>query len=252
MKYLLIPASLLLILLLSAPLKPAAQELQLQYDARHTLDPAHTTNNFPSLYFQYFKPAQDSSRNFIKLGSFLMKTETDLEGDQHNIGKSYIQVSQSFRAWQPKVYLSLEYSGGLGVTDPVQYSYYIVNNYSVGAELPFHSKATWFDAQLYYKYAAYPKPSNDFLYTFYWWKGLFHYRVELAGDFSIWTENKNHGDEETGGMAGKRFFFFAEPQVWYKLNKTLAVGSRINMYYNVNIPNNVYQCYPTIGVRWKL
>jgi hypothetical protein len=79
-----------------------------------------------------------------------------------------------------------------------------------------------------------------------------HYKLELAGDFSIWTENKNHGDAYTTGQKGKRFFFFAEPQVWYNINKFLALGSKVNMYYHVNTTANLLQVYPTIAVKCKL
>jgi hypothetical protein len=228
-----------------------AQTLQLHYDLRHSVDPAHNSSNFPTLYFEYFK-ARDSGTHFIKPGSFLLKMETDLQGAQTNIGKSYIQVTQSFRCWRPKVFLSLQYSGGLGVTEPKQYSYYIVNTFSAGAEYPFGWKGAWFSSILYYKYVPYTKPTQDFLYTFYWWKGFLHYKLEFAGDFSVWTENKDHGDAGTAAERGKRFFFFAEPQVWFNIDKVLAAGSKINMYYHVNTVDNLFQAYPTIAVRCKL
>src|SRR5882762_1613767 len=120
-----------------APL--SAQDLQLHYDPRHTLDPAHNAKNFPTLYFQYFKN-QDSGKAFIKPGSFLLKVQADLQGNDHNIGQTYLQVSQSFRCWKPKIFLSLQYSGGLGVTEPKQYSFYINNTWSAGLAYPFQWK----------------------------------------------------------------------------------------------------------------
>ncbi|HWK04293.1 MAG TPA: DUF5020 family protein [Puia sp.] len=264
MKYLLFAS-----LLFSCPL--LAQNLQLHYDLRHSTDPAHNPHNLPTVYFEYFKAqdtgssrkltgpdstrGQKSSRKptslFIQPGSFLFKTQADLSGAQNNIGKFYMQVTQSFRCWKPKIYLSLQYSGGLGVTEPKQYSYYINNTFSAGVDLPFHWKETWFSSVLDYKYVPYTRPSHDFLYTLYWWKGLLHYKLELSGDFSIWTENKDHGDAYTANLRGKRFFFFAEPQVWYNIGKKLSLGSKINMYYHVNTTDNLFQVYPTIAVKCK-
>jgi hypothetical protein len=229
-----------------------AQNLQLHYDLRHTVDPAVNPHNFPTLYFEYFKPARDSAQAFIKPGSFLLKTEADLLGSGDNIGKFYLQISQSFRCWKPKIYLSLQYSGGGGITQPAQYSYYIYNNWCAGMEIPFHWLGAWCTSVLDYKYVAYSRPTNDFLYTFYWWKGLAHYKWQFSGDFSCWTENRNHGDEATEGLKGKWFFFFAEPQIWYNLNKTMALGSKINGYYHVNTYANVFQVYPTVAVKVKL
>src|SRR5882757_826819 len=167
-------ALLFFVLFFSPPL--AAQNLQVHYDLRHSTDPAHNAHNFPTVYFEYFKasPSRDSGSSFIKPGSFLFKTQADLLGAKNNIGKFYLQVSQSFRCWKPKVYLSLQYSGGLGVTEPKQYSYYINNTFSLGAEIPFRWKGAWFSSVLDYKYIPYPKPSHDVLYTFYWWKGFLH------------------------------------------------------------------------------
>lgn len=241
------------LLLSAAATQVQGQTLQLHYDLRHTISPTVNPANFPTVYFEYWK-ARDTgqSHTLIKPDNFLLKTEADLLGSGNNIGKFFLQIGQSFRAWRPKIYLQFQYSGGAGVTEPKEYSYYITNTYCTGVELPFHWKGTWFTSVLDYRYVAYTRPTQDPIYTLYWWKGLLHYKLELVGDFSCWTENKNHGDEVTAGQQGKRFFFFAEPQVWYNLNRTFAVGSKLNTYYNVNINNNVWQVYPTAAVRAKL
>ncbi len=228
-----------------------SQTLQLHYDMRHTISPKRNSKNFPTLYFEYFKN-QDSGKSLIKPGSFLLKTQADFTGPKSNIGKFYIQMSQSVRFWKPKIFLSLQYSGGLGVTEPKQYSFYIQNAYSAGLSYPFKSGNAYLTTVLYYKYVDYSKPSNDFLYTLYWWKGLWNYKAEFSGDFSIWTENKNHGDDATNFLTGKRFFFFAEPQFWFNINKTFALGSKINMNYHVLRPDNVLEVYPTLAIKCKL
>jgi hypothetical protein len=119
-----------------------SQTLQLHYDIRHTVDPKRNTKNFPTLYFEYFK-SQDSGKSFIKPGSFLLKMQADFLGEKDNMGKFYMQVSQSFRFWKPKIFLSLQYSGGLGITEPKQYSYYLANTFSAGLEYPFKWGSAW-------------------------------------------------------------------------------------------------------------
>ena len=232
---------LLSLLLLIGP-GLSAQDLQLHYDARQ---------HFPSLYFQYFK-AQDSGKAFIKPGSFLLKTQVDMSGPGNNIAKAYIQVSQSFRFWKPKIFLSLQYNGGLGVTEPKQYSYYINNAWSIGLEYPFRWKGAWLSAVLDYKYIPYARPSHDPFFTFYWWSGYLHYKLEFSGDFSVWTENKDHGDASTKGLQGKRLLFFGEPQCWWNFNKVMAAGTKINLFYHINTTADVFQVYPTVAVRFKL
>lgn len=246
------------------------QNLQLHYDSRR----------YPTLYFELWKmrdsgqhqsrrrrlrpKAQTSTlspdslnsrqRNpgiFIEPGAFLFKTEADLLGSGNNIGKFYLQMAQSFHAWKPKIYLQLSYSGGGGITEPKQYSYYITNTWQAGAEVPMRWQGAWLTAVLDYKYVSYPKPTNDPIFTLYWYRGLFHYKFEFTGDFSIWTENRNHGDEATAGAKGKQGFFFAEPQLWYNGTKALSLGSKLNCYYHVNTPDNVFQAYPTLAVKIK-
>ncbi|GGA91773.1 DUF5020 family protein [Puia dinghuensis] len=244
-------ATILILNIFLLPTLLSAQNLQLHYDLRHTIDPAQNPRNYPTLYFEYFK-LLDTGRAFIKPGSFFLKTEADLLGENNNIGKFFIQASQSFRCWKPKVFINLQYSGGGGITEPKQYSYYIPNNYFAGIETHLWWRKTLFSSILYYKYVPYARPSNDFQYTLYWWTALFNYKVEIPGDFSIWTENKDHGDAATSGQKGKRFFFFAEPQIWYNLSRHLALGSKINMYYHVNLPANGLQVYPTLALKARL
>jgi len=235
-------------------IKTYSQALQLHYDMRHTIDPKRNSQNFPTLYFEYFKAQDtDTSKRFINPGSFLLKMQSDFMGERNNMGKFYMQVSQSFRCWEPKIYINVQYSGGLGITEPQrEYSFYIQNTYSVGASYPFKWYNAYLTAVLNYKYVTYKKSSHDFLYTFYWWEGLFNYKTEFSGDFSVWTENKNHGDAFTKDLKGKRFSFFAEPQFWYNLGSIFSVGTRVNMYYHINTTEDIFEVYPTIGVRLKI
>ncbi|QHS54192.1 DUF5020 family protein [Mucilaginibacter sp. 14171R-50] len=227
------------------------QSLQLHYDARHAIDPENNPKNFVSVQFEYLKQL-DTGKTFIKPGTFLLKLQADMSGDQSSIGKCYMQVSQEVRFWKPRIFINLQYSGGLGVTYPRQYSYYIQNTYQVGVSYPFKIGKGYFSSVLNYKYISYKKPSHDFFYTLYFYQGLWNYKVEFAGDFSFGTENRNHGDEFTASLHGKRFIFFAEPQLWYNINKSLACGTRLNLYYHILSPDNRTQAYPTLGIRAKL
>ncbi|KAA6316955.1 hypothetical protein EZS27_032819, partial [termite gut metagenome] len=177
-------------------LQVSAQTIQLHYDMRHWVAPETNDKNFPTLYVEYFKE-QDQGHAFIKPGSFLFKMQADMSGQKNNIGKAYIQVTQTLRMWEPKIFLHFSYSGGLGVTEPKQYSYYIVNTFAAGAAYNMQWKDFWLSNVFDYKYVPYTRSTHDLLYTLYWWKGLYNYKVEFAGDFSIWTENRTHGDDDT-------------------------------------------------------
>lgn len=232
-------------------LRAFPQSLQLHYDLRHTVDPAHNAQNFPTLFFEYFKSQTDTS-SFIKPGAFLFKVEADLQGNNNNIGKAYLQTSQSFRMWKPKVLVSVQYSGGLGVTEPKQYSYYIGNSLGIGPSYSYQWLGAYFSTTLYYTHNFLAKSSNDIMLSFYWWKSFFNYRMEFAGDFELYTLNKNQRDDFTMNFKGKTVSFFGEPQVWFNLNKSFALGSKQLLYYHVTTTEDIFQVYPSVAVKIKL
>jgi len=88
--------------------------------------------------------------------------------------------------------------------------------------------------------------------SFYWWKGLFNYKVEFNGDFELYTLNKNTGEDFTKDLKGKTVSFFGEPQVWYNVNKSIAFGSKQLLYYHVNTKENLFQMYPTVAIKVKI
>jgi hypothetical protein len=229
----------------------SGQNVQLVYDMRHTTDPGNNPKNFPTLYFEYFNQ-QDSGKSLIKPGSFLFKFQADGLAPGTNTGKVYFQLAQTLRFWRPKVFLHFSFSSGLGVTEPKQYSYYILNTYAAGAAWPFQWNRGFYSLVLDYKYVPYAKPTSDLLWTFYFYGGFFKYRCEWLGDFSFWTENKNHGDSGTQNLSGKRFFFYAEPQFWYRVAGGFSLGARLNLYYHVYTSENKWQGYPALGIRWKI
>jgi hypothetical protein len=76
--------------------------------------------------------------------------------------------------------------------------------------------------------------------------------MQAAADFPMWTHNRNHGGSDATGPNGKIVAFFGEPQVWFNLNNTFSVGSKINLYYHVLTNNDSFQIYPTVAIRCKL
>ena len=218
-----------------------AQQLQLHYDFRHSIDPQRNAKNFPSLSFEYFR-SNDST------GSFLLKMQTDLQGEHGNAGQFFLQLAQNFRYWKPKIYLSLNFTGGLGVAPP-DFSYYLTNTFALGAAYPFGWKGAWLSANLAYRYTAFRKASHDAQFTFYFGRGFFHYRVLVAGSLVAWTENRNQGTDFTQNQQGKKFSFFGDPQIWCKVGKRISLGSRLNVFFHVVTPDNAVQVYPTLGLK---
>src|SRR5690349_4189099 len=110
------------------PQAAPAQEPQLHYDWPHTVDPRNNGPYFPALTFESFKA--------LGLGSFLLKLEANLDGTQHNVSQSYLEVSQTVRFWKAPVYALGEYSGGLGLFGGGSGGFYIANAYHLGVAYP--------------------------------------------------------------------------------------------------------------------
>ncbi|MBF9222597.1 DUF5020 family protein [Hymenobacter ruricola] len=238
-----------ILLLLSACLRWApgtqAQNLQLHYDLRHTLQPAANKANFPTFSFEYFKNTDSLNR-----GSFLLKLQADLTGPRYNAGQVYLQLTQTLRFWQPKVFLALSYTGGLGAT-PDGYGYYLSNALGTGLAYPFQWKGGWFSASVLYRYSAFAVPSHDPQLMFYFGRGFFHYRLFAAGSLVGWTENRNQGTAPTADLSGKKAAFFADPQLWLSVRKGFSVGTRVNVFYHLLTTDNTVQLYPTLGTKYQ-
>lgn len=239
MKYLLFLASLFI------SLKGGSQNLQVHYDFRHTTDPKLNSKNFPTFSFEYFK-----NIDTLDTGSFLLKLNAQLDGKNSNIGQVFTQISQTLRFWKPKVYLSLNYSGGLGVT-PDSFGYYLSNSFGVGPAFPFQWKGAWVATSICFRINVFDIPSYDPQFNLYFGKGFFNYKIFAAGSFVFWTQNRNQGNEYTKDFKGKKFVFFGDPQIWFRIKNGFSVGSRINVYYHLLSENNKIQLYPTLGTKYQ-
>lgn len=212
-----------------------SQNLQVHYDPR----------NFPSVSFEYFK-----NIDTLESGSFLFKMQTDFKGERTNASQVFLQLSQTLRFWKPKIYLSLSYSGGLGIA-PGGFGYYLANSFATGASYPFQWKGAWLSASVLYRYNAFASASHDVQGTFYFGKGFNNYKIFVGGSLVAWTENKNQGNDFTAGQYGKKFAFFGDPQLWLRIKNGFSVGSRINVYYHVLTMENKVQVFPTVGVKYQ-
>lgn len=221
----------------------SGQELQIHYDFRHSVDPGINEKNFPMINFKYFK-----SLDTIGTGSFLIEVQSFLNGNKSNIGQTFFQVSQSLKFWKPKVYVSLNYSGGLGIAPP-SYGYFISNSYGIGLGHPVIFPKTWINFSLMYRYSATIKPSHDPQFNFYIGGALLNYKLFYSSSIVSWAPNKDIGLPSTLGLKGKKNSFYGDPQIWFVLNKFMQVGTRTSLYYHVLNNSNSIQAYPTLGLK---
>ena len=218
-----------------------AQDLQLHYDWRHSVDPRNNARNFPALTFKTFKA--------LEFGSFLLKLEANLDGRQNNVSKGYLEVSQTLRFWKAPVYILGEYTGGLGLFDDASGGYYLANAYIVGAAHPFRWNGGFANVSLGYKRTNFPRASQDPHASIYWGRSLGK-RWAFASTGVFWTQNRNHGDDFTAGLTGKRGSFLIENELWWRAVGLVSVGSNVRVSRNVYATDGRLLVYPTAGVRY--
>lgn len=220
-----------------------AQNVQLHYDNRHSIDADNNDRNYTTLSFETFK--------LESYGSLFMKMDVDFKGAHNNPGNVFTQISHTFKFWQFPAFLHLEYSGGLGMDSKSGYGYAIDNAYMVGAAYPFPLGNAWWSTYLVYRYNNFTHGSHDLQYSLYWGQNFLRDKISLSGHLVLWTENKDHGDAWTAGQSGKKLLFLSEPQIWYNINKLLAVGTEIKLFYHVYSYSEGWLVYPTVAVKYN-
>jgi hypothetical protein len=219
----------------------SAQDLQLHYDWRHTIDPRNNPRDFPALTFKSFKA--------MGFGSFLLKLEANLDGAQHNVSKGYVEVSQTLRFWKAPVFALAEYTGGLGLFDGGGGGYSIANAYIIGAAYPFQWNGGWTNVSLGYKHTNFQRASHDPQMTLYWGRPLGR-RWAFASTGVLWTQSQNQGDDFTAKLSGKRASFLLENEIWWRAVGLVSVGSEVRVSRNVYATDGRLLVYPTLGVRY--
>jgi hypothetical protein len=75
---------------------------------------------------------------------------------------------------------------------------------------------------------------------------LFNDRVVIFGFASTWTSDKMVGAE----VKGKKIAWQFTPQIWFHLNKSIAIGTKLDYSRNHYTVDGTNDFMPTAGLRW--
>lgn len=218
-----------------------AQNLQLHFDPRHALHSDTFDKNYFTATFEMFKPDQ--------WGSTFMFVDLDFNQSRGNIGTAYLELARDLKLGKSPIMAHVEFNGGVGKAK--NFGFPINNAYLAGASYATNIKGVNLSTYLVYKYNAFEKVSNDIQWTLTWGTNIFDNKVTLSGFLDVWTENKNRTHEP--GKSGKKVIILTEPQVWYNLNKNLALGTEIEISNNFITLNNNNKTLvnPTLAAKWN-
>jgi len=205
------------------------------YDFRHATDPRDNANNFPVVELKVFFPQS--------FGSFLMKSELDLNGTNHNVSQVYTELSQSIKLGSLKLldrplFAHVGYSGGLGVFGNATGGFYIRNAYTLGLAYPFEVQKAFCNVFVAVRYSSLAQPSYDPMISIYAGRYFFNYKLLVANSLEAWTTAHEHASWEL------------ESEVWYKIARNISVGTYVRTTRNVYNVSNRWLLYPSIGVRY--
>ncbi len=187
-------------------------------------------------------------------GSFLLKSEIDLDGANHNVSENYTEVSQSLKlghltlADKPLL-VHLGYSGGLGSFNDGKGSFYIQNAFQFGLEYGFQVQEAFCNAYAVLRYTSFKNPSYDPMIALYAGRHFFNYRLLVANSLEAWTTSRDQG-AAPGYGGGKFASWELETEVWYKLSHELSIGTYVRTTRNVYAVNDRWLLYPSFGVRY--
>jgi hypothetical protein len=226
---------------LFAVISAQGQNFQLHYDfGKARAESASDRQHFTST-FEMFKPD--------KLGSTFWFIDLDFNAKNNNMSLAYLEIGRNMVLPKLPVQYRLEYNGGLYLVPEVPgVGGYIKQCWLTGLAYPFQLGSGSFEIQALYKYFRDVKEGPDFQVT-----GIFFYpfldgKVHFSGFVDLWTEDKMSG---TGSTSGKKLIFLTEPQIWYNIHSSFAVGGEVEISKNFVFLSDQWEFFPTLAVKWN-
>lgn len=214
---------ILLSILLSA-LTIQAQNLQLHYDFGNG-------RKYLTSTLEMFKP--DDWGNTFFFVDFNYNANGPTEG--------YWEIAREIKKWDAPFAVHVEYNGGLNALLPLQ----INNAYLFGGTYSWNSPdfSSGFSLQALYKYIQGNVSPNNFQLTGVWYLNFLNDKFSFTGYADFWRERQD--------FIGTKYSFNSEPQLWYNIQKSFAIGGEVEIDYNFAGMKGL-NIFPTLGVKWTI
>lgn len=206
-----------------------AQNVQVHYDFGNEKQ----ERNYVTTTIEQFKPD--------KYGSTFFFVDFDYNLDKGKMSTAYVEFARNLKFWEPNLMLHVEYNGGLILgKDENEYTGPLENAWLAGVAYSFNMGKGAFEAQLNYK-QIYGQNNPNGQFTFVWFYPFFNNKLSFTGFADFWTSDKF-------GESGKKMVFLSEPQLWFNINKSFAVGGEVELSQNF-LTEDFLVC-PTLGAKW--
>jgi hypothetical protein len=171
---------------------------------------------------------------FDSLGTYYWNTQISYSTNDKNVG-AQVQILRGIKfSRKAKVQALFGHSSAVGTT----------SQWYIGAHYPFTLGRVRFLPFIAYTYNKDQK-SADFRFTSGITANLAKNKILVFGFVNAYTKDKRVGD----GSFTKEIGFQANPQVWMRFSKKIAVGSEINVDYLKSRYQSLI-IIPTAAARW--
>ncbi len=171
-----------------------------------------------------------------KLGStfWFVDMDYDNEGNK-SMSLGYWEIARYFTlpVGNKKLSATIQYNDGAALWGPLH------NAWMVGFMYPVNLGITVINTEILYR-NMYTSDAPDYQLTFVWFNSFYNDKIHFTGYMDIWSQDIN-------GI--KKNVLQAEPQVWYNLNSTIAIGSEVEISKNF-LPTDKVEFMPTLAIKW--
>lgn len=185
-------------------------------------------NNRPVITLEHF--------NTDKYGSNYAFTDFEFNGYKGAINTAFVKINRMLNFWDNPLSINFEYTGGLFYTP--EFSSSINNVWVVGGDYQLNSNDYSKILNLKLGYRIEPKiKSESYQFSAIWNLNYFNNKISINGFLHNYIQHN-------------KAIIYAEPQIWYNIDKHLSLGGEVRTGYNFNAPQ--WKAIPAIGIKYKI
>ena len=213
----------------------SAQNIQQHYDFGKDRDYFTTT-------LEMFKPDEYGSTYFF------VDFDYNAPGNK-NVSLAYWEISRYITVYE-KLSVTLQYNDGF-VTVPSEagnFASTLNQTWLAGVSYPIDLGFVTLNTDALFR-KTYKSDSPDFQLTTVWTVPFFDGKLVFDGFIDVWTQDAKvrFGSKNSD----KEIVFLTEPQLWYNIDKHLAIGGEVEISNNFLPSQDEIKVNPTLALKWN-
>ena len=229
---------ILVLFVVVAALTVKSQNLQVHYDFR-------SARNYITTTVEKFAPDAYGSTFFF----------IDFNYSKAGPTEAYWEIARELKKWDGPFSVHVEYNGGLHASplpDNTMNAFPINNAYLFGGTYSWNASdfSKGFSLSAMYKYIQTNASPSNVQLTVVWYLNMLNNKLSFTGFADFWTEKHTvSNDNFQINFQDVGVVFLSEPQIWYNINKSFAVGSEVELSYQFAGMAG-FNVFPTAAVKW--